>query len=150
MEETYSKEEYSKAYTELLVILKCLPNKDLIKIPREILEFYKENRDQNHKFEYNDNLEFKEQNLMRLTMTLFANLYIKYLATEERKKEIEQQDRKELQKIENEKREKYDIEKIFEKRKEKQEYKNREIAVIEKKSIFSRIIDKVKQALKLT
>lgn len=152
MEENYSSEEYSKAYTELLIILKSISRKDLNKIPRDILQFYINKRDKNHNFVYNENLQFEEQNIMKLTMTLFANIYIKYLATDERREEIESQDKKELQEIEIKKQEMYSVDKLFKKRKENQviESKETDIAIVEKKSIFIKIIEKVKKILKLT
>lgn len=150
--EIYSNEEYSRAYTELIEILRTISRTDLIKIPRDILQFYISNRDKNHKFIYNETLQFKDPNMMQLTKILFANLYVEYWATEERKKEIRKQDREELLRIEAEKQELYSVDDLFKKRKEMLVDKNEEISmiIVEKKNIFSRIIEKVRKWLKLT
>lgn len=141
MERVYSKEEYSKAYTELLIILKSLAKEDLKKIPRETLEFYIKNSDRNHKFKYEKNISFKEQNIMHLTIILFANLYLEYWASDKRKEEIKKQDRDELIRIEAKKQELYSVDNLFKKSNENVSEENNQTAmiIVEKKSIFTRV-----------
>ena len=149
--ENYSNEEYSKAYTELLEILKTISRTDLIKIPRETLQFYFSKRDVNHKFIYDENLQFKDPKMMQLTKILFANLYVEYWATAERKKRIKELDREELVRLETEKQELYSVDNLF-KKKENVANKIEETSIIciEKKNVFFRIIEKFKNWLKLT
>lgn len=145
MEGIYSKEEYQKAYTELLIILKSIAKEDLFKIPRDTIEFYISNSDKNHKFKYNPSLRFEEQNIMRLTIILFANLYIKYWATDERRKEIENQDKKELQEKMVRMQELYNSDNLFKKRTEK--ICEMPSLPIIKESFWSKIQRKIKKYL---
>ena len=46
---------YEKSYVELLEILNYIPVEEYEKIPKEKLEFYKENMDKNYKYTYNPN-----------------------------------------------------------------------------------------------
>ena len=148
MEGIYSNEEYKKAYTELLIILNTIRKEDLIKIPRDTLQFYIKNRDKNHKFIYDSTLKFEEQNIMKLTIILFANLYIKYWATDERRKEIQLQDQKELQEIEIKTKELYNSDNLFEKR--KQETYEMAVVPVLKENFWLRLKRKIKKLLKLT
>ena len=111
--EMYSNQEYKMAHTELLEILRHIPKKDLIKIPKDYINLCIEDSDRDYKFKYNINLNFEEQNIMKLTKILIINLYIKYWATEERKKEIKNAYREELYKEELKKQELYNPDKLF-------------------------------------
>lgn len=147
MIENYTKEEYAKAYTELLEILKHISKESLNKIPKEKLDMYNKNKDKNYTYKYDEQLEFEEQNILQLTRILIANLYIEYWAEEDEKNEIKQRDRKELEQIEKEKREKYNPDNLFNNKKgiEKEEILN--ISVIENKNIFKKLLEKIKRLI---
>lgn len=147
MIENYTKEEYAKAYTELLEILKHISKESLNKIPKEKLDMYNKNKDKNYTYKYDEQLEFEEQNILQLTRILIANLYIEYWAEEDEKNEIKQKDRKELEQIEKEKREKYNPDNLFNNKKsiEKEEILN--ISVIENKNIFKKLLEKIKRLI---
>lgn len=147
MIENYTKEEYAKAYTELLEILKYVSKESLNKIPKEKLDMYNKNKDKNYTYKYDEQLEFEEQNILQLTRILIANLYIEYWAEEDEKNEIKQKDRKELEQIEKEKREKYNPDNLFNNKKsiEKEEILN--ISVIENKNIFKKLLEKIKRLI---
>ena len=76
----YTNEDYSKAYSEVLEVLRHIPKKDLIKIPKDELMFYIKNMDNKHNYKYNFNITFEKQKLMRLSRIIISNIYIKYLA----------------------------------------------------------------------
>lgn len=153
MEGVYSDEEYSKAYAELLIILKNIPREHLIKVPRDLIHFYIEKMDRNHKFTYDTNLQLNEQNIMHLTIILFSNLYLEYWATDERRKEVEEQDRVELLRLEAKKQEIYNVDNLFKNKQNETTINEPEetgLIIVEKKNIFLRIVEKVKKVLKLT
>lgn len=156
----YTNEEYSKSYTELLEILKYFSKSDLIKIPQNILKRYIKDRDINHNFSYNPELDIDKQNISKLTQILLANLYIKYFADENERQCIENKDLEELAELEKKNQEEYNIETIFNQRKEKSiidaSINNSttditSLTVIpDKENIFKRIFNKIKHILKLT
>ena len=76
----YTKEDYSNAYSELVIILNYIPKYSLRKIPIDEVEFYINNRNKDYKFVYDENNILENQNIMKLTKILLANLYINYLA----------------------------------------------------------------------
>ncbi len=147
---TYTKEDYAKAYTELLEVLKHISYSSLNKIPKEDLEMYNQNKDKNYKYEYNSKLEFEQQKMSRLTRILIANIYIQYWASEEERTKIKQMDRNELEQIEIEKRNMYNPDTLFSNRKKQNKIETESLVIIKKKNIFERIVEKIKQILNLT
>ena len=59
--------EYAMAYTEVIEILKYVPDEDVQKIPEEKLEFYKTNMDKEYKYNLDMTKEFKEQEMSEIT-----------------------------------------------------------------------------------
>ena len=152
----YTKEDYAKAYTELLEIIKYFSKESLEKLPKENIEMYNIEKDRDYNFTYNEELELDEQNVSKLTTILLANLYIQYLASEEERNRIKERDQKELELLEKQKREMYNSNKIFENRKEAiYKYNTEEVSklkkneniilsIVKKQNIFTKIIEKIK------
>lgn len=151
----YTEDEYSRAYTELLEILKYIPDSSTQKIPKENIEMYELNKDKNYEYHYDNSLSFEEQNISHLTKILIANLYIDYWATDEERAIIKEHDSKELEALEIEKNKQYNTDDIFANRKKKLEEKVQNIEetsmiVIENTNIFKKIMEKIKKMLHLT
>lgn len=151
----YTKEEYAKAYTELLEILKYVSKSSFEKIPKENIEMYEKLKDNNYKYQYNTSLEIDEQNISHLTTILIANLYIKYWASEEERKNIEENDKRELEQIENEKKAIYNPDDLFIKNRKMESKQNNtqteeklSLTIVENKSILKKIIEKLKSIIK--
>lgn len=147
---TYTKEDYTKAYTELLEILKYVSKSSLEKIPKENLEMYELNRDKNYNYEYNNNLEFEEQKMSKLTRILIANIYIQYWASEEERKVLKQRDKEELEKIEIEKRNIYNPDNLFANRRKIENLEEKNLVIVKKKNIIEKVLEKIKKILNLT
>ena len=149
--EFYSKEEYKKAHVELLEILKYIPKNDFKKIPNNYIQHCIEEIDPNYIYTYDINKKFEEQGIMKLTKILISNLYIKYWATNERKKEIKTMFQQEIKnkKLENDKIYSYDN--LFKEKTENNSNIVLERAMIPiKKNIWTKIFDKFKKIFKLT
>ncbi len=132
---------YRNAFSELIVLLRSLPQSELLKIPYEEVEFYTKNMNEDYKFEYDYSKTIDEQNISMITKDLLANIYIYYLA-----------DNKEELIAEEEKCEIVKKNDIFEK-KEKTiiDTKTDLIVIEEEKNIFKKMISKIREFLhKLT
>ncbi len=110
-------DNYAKAYKEVLEILKYVPEHEVIKIPKEVLEVFQQNQDKSYDFKIDINKEFEEQTLLKETEAILANLYRDYWATSEQKQEIISKENKEKVQIEYQKRERYNPDDIFKDRK---------------------------------
>lgn len=149
MEKVYTKEDYAKAYMELVEILKNVPREKLNKIPKELIYNYIKDMDKNHKYQYDVNLEFEEQETMHLTKILIANLYIQYWADDNERQQIKERERKELYELELSKKEKYNPVNLFGKKDNQDIKQSQELIIIEKKTILQKIIDKIKRLIKI-
>ena len=149
----YTNEDYSKAYSEVLEVLRYIPKVDLVKIPKDEIMFYIKNMDNKHNYKYNFNKPFEDQKLMRLSKIIISNIDIKYLA--KNKEELLENERKEILKLEEENRKIYNTDNIFRNKylniqEEDTNNENNSLIVIEKQGFFRKIIDKIRRLFKLT
>ena len=137
--------EYRVAYTEVIEILKYVPDEDVQKIPEEKLEFYKINMDKEYIYNLDMTKEFEEQEMSEITKTILANIFRDYWATPYQKEKIKAKEKYDLEKIEEEKREKYNPDNIFKNRKEETVTENTNLPVeIKKETFFKKLISFIK------
>lgn len=148
MEKVYTKENYAKAYTELIEILRNIPREDLNKVPKDVLKNYIENMDKNYTYKYDANLDFEEQEVSHLTQILIANLYIKYWADEAERQQIQDNEKKELYELELKKKDKYNPNNLFANREKQQVEEPKDLIVVKDKNILQKIISKIKEMFK--
>jgi len=106
---------YAKAYTEVLEIVKYFPEEEYNKIPKEKIEFYKNNMDKDYVFTINPEIDLSKQNISPEANAIIINIFIDYFATEEQKVKIKEILDLNQKKEEQEKREKYSPNDIFKK-----------------------------------
>ena len=140
--------EYAMAYTEVIEILKYIPDEDVKKIPEEKLEFYKNNMDNEYNYTIDMTKEFKEQEMSDITIAILANIFRDYWATPYQKERIEAKERFDSNKLEEEKREKYDTDNLFKDKKEGPIVENKNLSIeIKKETFFKRLISFIKGLL---
>ena len=163
MTSTYTKEDYARAYTEVLGMIKYFSSESLDKIPEDVIQMYEENKDENYDFEFDRNRSFEDQEISKLAKILIANIFTDYIATDEEREYLNYKDQKELEKIEEEKRNKYNPNEIFNNRNRKEKIQEDEIQIVnlqekqiaedentsittvkENESILKRILEKVR------
>lgn len=133
---------YSKAYVEVLEILKYIPKEDLEKVPKDMLYTLEKCADKEYNFKINKSLPFEEQKLMEETKDILANFFRDYWATDFQREQIlikEKQDEAELEK--NKLKINYD--EVF-KNKKIEEQPKTEIAVIPAKKWYERFLEYIK------
>ncbi len=129
------------AYTEVYTILQNLNEEEYKKIPPEVIRAIETNRNEEYKYELEDNLELKEQTMLPETKAILFNLFRDYLSTPEQKNKIIQMQKKERQKSELRKKQLYNT-KIFDNRTIEKTKKNEIIEYKEK--TLERIFNKIK------
>ena len=135
---------YKKALVEVEAVLDCLNIEDYNKIPKEIINKIKENKDQAYKYEYDKNLQFDRWNFMDETKAILYNLSKNYLISEEERLKLIQHEITEQNKIEDEKKKKYDANNLF---KTDSSAKFVEETALRKESIVKRFFVKIKNYL---
>lgn len=82
-------DKYNLACTEILEVLKYLPEEDLKKIPQKEIDFFEKNKDKNYVFKFNENLPFEEQSLLPETQAIIVKLYKDYFYSNKTENEKE-------------------------------------------------------------
>ena len=110
---------YSKAYKEVVEILKYVPKESIEKIPQKMRDTFTTKMDNTYNFSIDISKSFEEQELFDETKAILANIFRDYWATPYQKERIQAKERYDMEKIEEEKRAKYnsDIFKIRENKK---------------------------------
>ena len=135
------------AYTEVYTILEDLNEEEYNKIPPEVIETIKENRNEEYFFELDEDLALKEQPMLPETKAILFNLFRDYLATQEQKEKIIKWQNEERQKNELKKQSQYNIHAFENKHnQDKTERTEERVQLIEyKENIFRKILNKIKR-----
>lgn len=134
------------AYTEVYTILEDLNEEEYNKIPPEVIETIKENRNEEYFFELDEDLTLKEQTMLPETKAILFNLFRDYLATQEQKEKIIKMQNEERQKNELEKQKQYNIDVFANKYNQNKTERIDEIQLVEyKENIFKKILNKIKR-----
>ena len=145
--------EYTKCLVELDEILNYLSLENLVKIPIEIRNSIKEQKDKEYIWKYDETKELKEQKLDRKTIAMLSYLNMEYLLNEEQKEFMQNLHKLNEQKLEKEKQEKYNTENLFKNRTTntipKTEISNENVAMLEyKESVLKSILIRIKVFIK--
>ena len=82
--------DYKKRLVEVDEVLDHLSEENLNKIPLEIRQAIKDNKDKHYVWKYDETKELKDQGLSNNTIAILAYLNSEYLLTEEQKKIVEE------------------------------------------------------------
>ena len=97
--------EYENCLVQLDEILKYLSDENLQKIPNEIKEFIKSEKDKNYLWKYDESKALNEQNLDRKTIVILSYLNMEYLLNTKQKEFIKRNHDFNEEKLEKEKQE---------------------------------------------
>ena len=107
--------KYEKCLVQLDEILKYLSDENLQKIPNEIKESIKSEKDKNYIWKYDESKALNEQNLDRKTIVILSYLNMEYLLNTKQKEFIKRIHDLNEEKLEKEKvkQEKYNTNNLF-------------------------------------
>ena len=138
----------ANTYEEVYEILILMDKKTVMKIPIDILENIKKNRNKNFITKINEDNIFDEENVQRETLYLLCWLDYNYWMKNDRRKEIDKNNMQIYRKLEEEKKKSYNID-IFERRQWNDNEINKnvltELIEVKPKNFFEKIIDKIKR-----
>ena len=134
--------EYANAYSEVLEVLNHMSKEDYNKIPKDMLEMFQTNCNNEYQFRYDLNKEFEEQGISKRAKLILAILFRDYWATPYQKEKIIAKQNYERQKLEQQKFEKYNPERLFENKRQPiiEEVKNISSMIEVKKEMVSKDI----------
>ena len=140
------------AYKEIYEILKIFPSELVNKIPKDKIDFFYKNMDNN--YEYNISKEtFDGQTMLEETAAILTILFRDYWATPEQKEKLVNFTKNAQNVIAEENKQKYNTDNLFKNRNKSinnMENIQTEQAIVEyKESLFKRIINKIKNLFRL-
>lgn len=115
---------YAKAYTEVLEIIKHFPKEEYQKIPNEKILFFEANMDKNYDFKIDPKIGLEKQNISEEANAIIIILFRDYYATEKQKVKLQEILEYKKKSEEKEKREKYNPDNFFNDLKENKEAKS--------------------------
>ena len=138
--------KYADAYKEVLCVINNLVKEDYQKIPKEYIDFLKDNCNNEYEFEYDTSKPFKEQKLLDDTKYILFGLFEKFGATDNQKAKIKSYKANYKIKLEEQKREKYNSDNLFKNNNEKiiKEDVTTTKMIEYKENIFKKLISKIK------
>ena len=99
--------EYGNVLTEVYTILQCLDEDTLKKIPEEVIEAIRNNRNLNYNYSMNEDMDLDKQEMLPDTKAMLSNIFRDYLASPKERQEIITRQEEERKANEELKREKY-------------------------------------------
>ena len=79
---------YRNAYTEVYEILSYLDEEEFNKIPPEVIETIRVNKNDEYEYEVNEDLDLQNQPMLPETKAILFNLFRDYLSTTQQKEKI--------------------------------------------------------------
>jgi len=147
-----SNDNYNKAYTEIVEILKYVPDEDVKKIPSNMLEMFNAKKDITYDFMIDTTKPFEEQKLLEETEAILANIFRDYWSTPYQKERIMAKESFDREQIEKQKREQYNPDNIFKNNITHDSDKvitNNLPMEIQKQSFFGKLINFIKKLLNI-
>lgn len=109
-------DNYSKAYKEIVEILKYVPEESVNKIPKDMRDMFEAEQLKTYNFQIDTEKTFEEQELLEETKAILANIFRDYWATDYQKARIIEKENQDREEGEKQKREKYNPNDIFKNR----------------------------------
>lgn len=134
---------YNKAYTEIIEILKHMPEESVNKLPKELLTMFQTKMDKNYNFKIDITKSFNEQTLLNETKAILANIFRDYWATPYQKERIIAKENYERQQLEEEKRKLYNPNNLFKKTTNNIPIPQKNIST-KKENFFNKLINFIK------
>lgn len=134
---------------ETVEILKYFDNDFLSKIPQNFLQSMKNaSQNSNKEVKIDKTKKLEQQDVSEECKDMISLIYYYYVATKERREELNQIWTQNEEAYQKELKEKYSYENLFENRKKENIKENVQIAVIEEKSMLKKIIEYIKSLFK--
>ena len=133
------------AYKEIYEILKIFPSELVNKVPKDKIDFFYKNMDNNYEYKISKET-FDGQTMLEETAAILTILFRDYWSNPEQKEKLINFTQNAQSIIEKEDRERYNPDNIFKNKSDSKKYEEQiqENAIVEyKESIFKKIINKI-------
>ena len=143
----------NQAFSEVYDILMRLEKGLYDKIPKEFITAIEKNRDMEYKVNIDYSKDINEQELLMETRIILSLIYRDYLCDEEKRKQLLEEDERQLKENEKNLREKYNPDKLFQNNKKEKivdnANENKELTIVEEEKWYKKIIIFIKSIFKI-
>ncbi len=143
-------DSYKMACTQVVELLRYIPEQQLNKIPHEVIEYYKSNIQANYSFKINPAISISKQNFSRQAIIILVALSKKYLFNEQENQILENVLKNNRDILEKQKRELYNPDNIF--NNDRNNIKKEEIVdtqiILYKENVFTKIFKFIRKIIK--
>lgn len=148
--------DYEKCLVELEEVLNHLDEIDYTKIPNELIEAIRSNKDKTYEWKYDETKSLKEQKLDRNTIAMLSYINSEYLLNEDEKELMKKIYDMNEQKAEVEKKKKYNPDNLFKNKPNSKKASNEENSGTEELSLveikeqkwYQKVINYIKNLFK--
>lgn len=134
-------------YNEILEVLKYASKDEYEKIPKDKIEYYKQNRDKTYDYTFNSG----NTTISNRACIMLVKLYINYIATEKEKEEIINDLKENSKLVEAEKNAKYNPDELFKKQRDEiKQFENETTQLVQYVELkwYKKIWDRIKNIFK--
>ena len=144
--------DYNKRLVEVDVVLNHLSDSDYNKIPKEIIQVIKDNRDKEYIWEYDETKELKDQGLSRDTIAFLSYINMEYLLNEKQREYMQRlYEINEQEKLKEEYSNdvKFDYSNVFKRNHEEKIEQTSKVEenslIVYKEGFFTKLVNKIKK-----
>mgnify|MGYP006972669234 CR=1 FL=1 len=142
----------SEIYTDISIIISMMPVEMKNKINNDFINFIENNKSENYISNINPKIPIKKQNIRKETKEMMGIIYRDYLCSNEERKKLIIKGKQELDEYDKKIKKNYNADNLF---KDKKSVTNMEEGnksflptVIQKKSIFTKVLNCIKKIFK--
>ncbi len=137
-----------RAFSEVDAFLSTLGKSYINKIPKDILDVIKSEKDESYKVKIDPDISIESQDFSREAISIILWLNLEFFCNDEQKELLEKIYSNNQKLYEKEQKEKYSVENIFPKNNEKNNEKNNSLVKKEKQNLFKRILKYINNLFK--
>ena len=137
-----------RAFSEVDAFLTTLGKSYINKIPKDILDVIKSEKDESYKVKIDPDISIESQDFSREAISIILWLNLEFFCNDEQKELLEKIYSNNQKLYEKEQKEKYSVENIFPKNNEKNNEKNNSLVKKEKQNLFKRILKYINNLFK--
>lgn len=138
------KNSTNMVYNEVLEVLKYASKEEFDKIPKEKITYFEENKDKSYDYTFDS----ENTKISKNASVMLVKLYLKYIASEEEKAEIEAELKKNSELVEKERNTLFNQEELFKKQNDNIKEKEEQLVHYEKLKWYKKIWNKIRNIFK--
>lgn len=140
--------EYTKSLVEVCEVMKYLDEKEIEKIPIDVINMINDNKDNSYQWTYDETKELKDQKLSRTTIAIISYINMEYLLNERQKEYMNNLHRENQVKLENKKMQDYNYNNIFKNKIKEPKIEKQALIKVDEEKWYEKLLKKLRNFFK--